>query len=66
MKTGFYSMVGLLKQFWILRLNSLVVVPLPLEYNFFLKSLVGAPKGFNIIQNELKMRKIWHLNLEKA
>jgi hypothetical protein len=59
-------MVGLLKQFWILRFNYLVVIRLPLEYKKSYKSLVGAPIGFNITQNGLKMKKIWHLNLEKA
>jgi hypothetical protein len=33
---------------------------------FGIQSLVGAPNGFNIIQSGLKMRKIWHLKLEKV
>jgi len=59
-------MVGLLKLFWILRLNSLVIVPLPLIWNTykFFRFLIGTPIGFYITQNRLNMRKIWGLKVE--
>jgi hypothetical protein len=32
----------------------------------YYKSLFCAPIGFNIIQNKIKMKKIWHLKLENV
>jgi hypothetical protein len=58
MQGGLCFMVGLLKQFWILRLNYLVVVPLPLEHKKFCTSIIGRPIGFYITQNKLKMKKM--------
>jgi hypothetical protein len=59
-------MVGLLKQFWILRLNSLVVVPLLFENKEVLQVYIWLTHRFYITQNGLKMKKILGLKLEKV
>jgi hypothetical protein len=65
---GSCLVIDMLKQFWILRLNSLVITLLPLKYKKLLLIPSSSTHKFldHSKQTKLTIMKIWGLKLERV